>query len=314
MRGALALAALLCALASAVAAEPRPVARPAEASATAAGPAPETAPAGASDLLRPRPSGRPEGLVEVMSTRGSGLRAPAPAVAVSPRPTIRADEAARIRRAVIAALATPEPLVALDGTLNRSDRPAVRPAIRLAMGARVREGRGGGLCGRASIGGTPAGAVPGPGACGIPEAVRITSVSGVALSRPTRMDCTTARALDDWVRTGVIPVVGGRGGGAVRLDVAAGYSCRSRNNRPGARLSEHSFGRAVDVSGLRLANGETISVLRDWGGSADGRLLRAMWRAACGPFGTVLGPESDRHHRDHFHFDTARYRSGPYCR
>jgi len=39
-----------------------------------------------------------------------------------------------------------------------------------------------------------------------------------------------------------------------------------------------------------------------------------MHRAACGPFGTVLGPNADRFHQDHFHFDTARHRSGPYCR
>ncbi|MDX5403468.1 MAG: extensin family protein, partial [Rhodobacterales bacterium] len=25
-------------------------------------------------------------------------------------------------------------------------------------------------------------------------------------------------------------------------------------------------------------------------------------------------PESDRFHRDHFHFDTARHRNGPFCR
>ncbi|MEM9755898.1 MAG: extensin family protein, partial [Pseudomonadota bacterium] len=25
-------------------------------------------------------------------------------------------------------------------------------------------------------------------------------------------------------------------------------------------------------------------------------------------------PESDRFHQDHFHFDVADYRSGPYCR
>jgi hypothetical protein len=39
-----------------------------------------------------------------------------------------------------------------------------------------------------------------------------------------------------------------------------------------------------------------------------------MHKAACGPFGTVLGPNSNRFHQDHFHFDTARYRSGSYCR
>jgi hypothetical protein len=28
----------------------------------------------------------------------------------------------------------------------------------------------------------------------------------------------------------------------------------------------------------------------------------------------VLGPNANSFHRDHFHFDTARYRSGSYCR
>jgi hypothetical protein len=143
--------------------------------------------------------------------------------------------------------------------------------------------------------------------------VLIRSVSGVQLSQSTRMDCETAAALDDWVRGAVLPVMRDRGGGAVGLRVAAGYVCRGRNRQPGARLSEHSFGRAVDISAILLADGSEITVLNGWN-SRDGRLLRELWRRACGPFGTVLGPESDRFHRDHFHFDTARYRSGPYCR
>ena len=46
----------------------------------------------------------------------------------------------------------------------------------------------------------------------------------------------------------------------------------------------------------------------------DGALLQRMHRGACGPFGTVLGPDADRYHKGHFHFDTARRRSGPICR
>ncbi|MEM1302950.1 MAG: extensin family protein, partial [Pseudomonadota bacterium] len=63
-----------------------------------------------------------------------------------------------------------------------------------------------------------------------------------------------------------------------------------------------------------LQDGTEISLLRDWGRGANGTALRQMWQAACGPFGTVLGPEADAFHKDHFHFDTARYRSGSYCR
>jgi hypothetical protein len=39
-----------------------------------------------------------------------------------------------------------------------------------------------------------------------------------------------------------------------------------------------------------------------------------MHRAACGTFGTTLGPGSDGMHEDHFHYDTARHRNGAYCR
>lgn len=265
---------------------------------------------------RLRPAPRPEGKVLIMSDRPARPAAE-PAVPASPRPVLRLDAGERAARAMGAALSAPRPRIDVEGNVRRSGRPETRPEITLALARRLerREGAaGGGLCGRASIGGTAISPVPGPGACGIPEAVRITAVSGMALSRPSRMDCTTARALDDWVRTGVIPIIGGRGGGAVQLQVAAGYACRTRNSQRGARVSEHGKGRAIDISGIRLANGETISVLNDWNKGADGRMLAALWRAACGPFGTVLGPNADRFHRDHFHFDTARYRSGSYCR
>jgi hypothetical protein len=79
-------------------------------------------------------------------------------------------------------------------------------------------------------------------------------------------------------------------------------------------LSEHSFGKAIDIAGIGLKSGREITVLTGWNSSRDSAALRRMWRAACGPFGTVLGPNANRFHRDHFHFDTASYRSGSYCR
>ncbi len=155
--------------------------------------------------------------------------------------------------------------------------------------------------------------VTGPGRCGVQDAYVVSEVAGVRLSRPAIMTMRTARALDRWVRNGAVPAIGSRGGGLVELTVAAHYACRTRNSRPGARLSEHAQGRAIDISSFVLASGQRISVLRGWRGD-NARVLKRMHRAACGPFGTVLGPESDRHHQDHFHFDVADYRSGPYCR
>ena len=105
-----------------------------------------------------------------------------------------------------------------------------------------------------------------------------------------------------------------KGGGVAQIKVAAHYSCRTRNNRPGAKISEHGKGKAIDISGFRLRDGTEITVLKDYDSWQFGPALRRMRREACGPFGTVLGPGSDRYHNDHFHFDTARHRGGAYCR
>jgi hypothetical protein len=149
--------------------------------------------------------------------------------------------------------------------------------------------------------------------CGVDHAVRLFAVSGVALSQASVMDCNTARALKKWVDTTAKPTLKRRGGGLRGIHVAAHYACRTRNNQPGAKISEHGRGKAIDISGFALADGSSISVLEGWHSDVDAKALRRMHGGACGPFGTVLGPNADRHHRDHFHFDTARYRSGAYC-
>ncbi|HCP82438.1 MAG TPA: extensin family protein [Octadecabacter sp.] len=171
----------------------------------------------------------------------------------------------------------------------------------------------GNVCGDPALFGEAIGVVDGAGACGVDGAVRLTAVSGVTLSTPATINCSTAIALKSWVENGVLPTVGDTGGGVDSLRVVAHYACRSRNNQSGARLSEHSFGNAIDIAGIGLADGTEMTVLTGWNGQYATQ-LRQMWQAACGPFGTVLGPEADRHHRDHFHFDTADYRSGSYCR
>lgn len=173
----------------------------------------------------------------------------------------------------------------------------------------------GAVCGDPALRGEAIGDVDGAiFGCGVEDAVRLRMVSGVALSQPSVMDCDTARALKKWVVKSAVPTLKREGGGLRRLNVAAHYACRTRNNQPGAKISEHGRGRAIDISGFTLANGRTINVLDGWPSRTEGKALRRMHGGACGPFGTVLGPNADHHHRDHFHFDTARYRYGAYCR
>lgn len=156
--------------------------------------------------------------------------------------------------------------------------------------------------------------VTGPGGCGVRDAWVVSEVGGVALSRPSIMSREAALALNGWVLARAKPIVGRRGGGLVELTVASHYACRTRNSRPGARLSEHAQGRAIDISSFVMADGSRITVLNGWNRPDHGDILRRLHRSACGPFGTVLGPNADRHHQDHFHFDVADHRSGPYCR
>lgn len=173
----------------------------------------------------------------------------------------------------------------------------------------------GSVCSDPRIIGEKIAAIPGRIAgCGVENPVRVTSVSGVRLTTAATMNCETANALNDWVNDGIKPAVGRRGGGLEALKVVAHYACRTRNNQAGARISEHGKGRAIDIAAIILENGDTITVLEGWRNRRDGKILRAMHASACGPFGTVLGPEANRFHQDHFHVDTASYRSGPYCK
>ncbi len=213
------------------------------------------------------------------------------------------------------AVLQPEPRTERRG-LFRSLRPLLRPrAVGKRAVARKNELARGAVCGDVAIQGAEIGAVRGKlNGCGLIKGVKVREVSGVALSQNAVMDCVTAKALKSWINTGMKPAVGNRGGGVSRIRVVAHYACRTRNNQRGAKISEHGRGRAIDIAGFTLRDGSTITVLTDWNKGDKGQTLRHMHKTACGTFGTVLGPESNRFHQDHFHFDTARYRSGSYCR
>lgn len=278
----------------------RPLARPA--------PVGETVRADAIPLTGSRPSPGPVALARVArpdaADRAGGVLLPARAV---PHPDGRPVIASRTMMRGVA------PEVA---GVARSLRPKLRgEALVERVMARRRALDNGSVCGDRDLQGVVAGRITGNlSACGIEQAVQVHSVMGLGLTQPALLDCPTAQALKKWVRQGLKPAIGTKGGGADRIRVAAHFVCRTRNHQRGAPLSEHSFGRAIDISAVRLRDGRWITVLDHWGGGAEGRALRQMHASACGVFGTVLGPASDRWHRDHFHFDTARHRGGAYCR
>ncbi|MDP2084261.1 MAG: extensin family protein [Gemmobacter sp.] len=189
----------------------------------------------------------------------------------------------------------------------------VEPAavVRPAPGASAPTSRRGALCGVPGLQGEVLAPIIGRvKGCGVAQPVRVMAVDGVRLSQGAIMDCETARALSTWVQKGLQPAFRGEVTG---LHVAGHYVCRTRNHKRGARLSEHSTGKAIDISGIQLSGGQVLSIQRDWRGR-QGAAIKAAHRAACGIFGTTLGPGSDGMHEDHLHFDTARQRNGAYCR
>lgn len=274
-----------------------------------------------------RPLLRPEGPSDPLAPLVVTIRASALAPSASRRPVMRRGQgAAGLPRDLLALLeGTGAPQAASDLAVALSIRPDRRPsglaptshsAGIAATPSRVAQpGVYGPVCGDPAIVGERLERVVGRiDGCGIAAPVRVREIDGIPLRQPATINCDTARAMRDWLRESAVPAVGRRGGGVASLRVIASYSCRTRNSRPGARLSEHSTGNAVDIAAIGLADGSEISVLDDWGGGREGRILRALHSGACGTFGTVLGPDSDRYHRDHLHFDVASYRGGAYCR
>ncbi len=173
--------------------------------------------------------------------------------------------------------------------------------------------RRGSVCGVRDIKGVNAAPIRGSGGCGIARPVKITEVAGISLTRELTVNCTTAKQFDSWVKRSVKPIIGRQGGGLEAVQIIGGYSCRTRNSKRGAKLSEHAKGNAVDVAGFKLRDGTIYSVKRNWRRGRGRVALHKIHKSACGPFGTVLGPNSDSHHQDHFHLDVARYRNGTYC-
>lgn len=255
------------------------------------------------------------------------------------------------------------------------------------------------------------------GACGTAAPVRLRRVgreNPVVLSPPATVNCAMVVALHKWIEAEVQPEAKRTlGSPVVSLENVSAYNCRQRNGSKTPKLSEHALANAIDIGRFRTADGQTVSVLNDWGltardhqrmsalvpvtadsaSAAEQRpagpaekvdtnkavagdiplperrsdpakvertkrepvkekqkqakgagkkedagqkpvatvtrpsailpvdatpskkmlFLKKVHEQACGLFGTVLGPEANEAHRDHFHFDLAPRRRRAYC-
>lgn len=142
--------------------------------------------------------------------------------------------------------------------------------------------------------------------CGYRDGTRIESDTLAPAPAGLVTSCPVAAALLLWERDLQAEAQRTLGTRVIRLRHAGSYSCRRLYNRSDGAWSTHATADALDVLGFDLADGRTVSVLRDWpGGGAEAQFLRAARDAACASFTTVLSPDYNAAHRDHLHLDTA---------
>ncbi|MBO6633075.1 extensin family protein [Parvibaculum sp.] len=144
--------------------------------------------------------------------------------------------------------------------------------------------------------------------CGMPQGLTLEQ-SRISYGGGIQLTCPATAALLMWERHVVAPAAAEHLGSEVaRVRHYGTYACRNVNNEKGGRRSGHARGDAIDISGFDLADGRRITVLDDWDGDTpEGRFLAAVHEGACGLFSTVLGPDYNDLHANHFHFEMARW-------
>lgn len=151
---------------------------------------------------------------------------------------------------------------------------------------------------------------PMQGACGITNAVEVENTGATALNRSFVATCPLAATFLVFEEQVLQPAARRRFGQDVaEIEHWGTYACRNRNRAKGGSPSEHARANAIDVAAFRLSDGRWIKVRESWNaGDTEAAFLRDVHRGACGLFQGVIGPDGDRHHRDHFHFDMGRWR------
>ena len=139
-----------------------------------------------------------------------------------------------------------------------------------------------------------------------PYAVAAVIAGGepVEIKGDVTMNCQMAVALSRWLDQ-IEPAAGVMmKSRLVSVRIGTSYQCRRRYGAAEGPISEHAFADAVDLTGFTFADGTEVTVEKDWGGTGPKTgFLAYAHDAACGAFTTVLGPQANAAHRNHFHLD-----------
>lgn len=144
--------------------------------------------------------------------------------------------------------------------------------------------------------------------CPLTGALRVQG-GEVALSSSFLASCPLAVAYAMFERHTLQPAAQAAFGQRVaRVDHLGSFACRNMYNRENGALSQHASANALDIAGFRLADGRSISVLKDWPKqNQDAQFLRKVRDGACEAFSVVLSPDYNAAHRNHFHLDVGRW-------
>ncbi len=144
--------------------------------------------------------------------------------------------------------------------------------------------------------------------CGWENAAKLRTIAGARFGG-ARVSCPVAGGLALWMNKVVQPAASKHlGAKVVRIIHFGTYSCRNIKGSLFSKYlnmrSEHATANAIDIGGFALSNGQTVSILKHWRSkSAKSNFLKEIHYGACSYFRVVLGPEANRLHADHFHFD-----------
>lgn len=145
--------------------------------------------------------------------------------------------------------------------------------------------------------------------CAYADAVRLKNDPDVIVLSPASVapSCPVVAALKLWEWRVIQPAAQRIYGQPVRTIRHFGsYSCRRIYGRSAGDFSEHATADAIDIAGFVLKDGRQISVVGDWTNKGkDAAFLRVVRDGACDLFSTVLSPDYNAAHRDHFHLDQA---------
>ncbi|MDR3436989.1 extensin family protein [Telmatospirillum sp.] len=143
-----------------------------------------------------------------------------------------------------------------------------------------------------------------PEGCGITQAVRVQH-SAIDWNRATLLSCPMEETVWDFETKVVQPAAARNFGQTVRkMSNAGSYNCRGEIGGRPERMSQHAYGKAIDITGFELADGTVISVRRDWRvPGAKSTFLHEVAQGACKVFAVVLTPNHNAEHHDHLHLD-----------